>query len=260
MAGLLVIPLLMLGASAVPAAAQMRFYPPYYPGPYGYPYRYYDTGPESDIRLDIKPKQSMVYVDGYYAGQVDDYDGVFQRLHVSPGNHELVVYLQGYRSLHEKLYLGPNTTRKLSARLEPLRAGEPNEAIPVPANPPEEGGNVRPMPLPRPLPPRGPGRYAPPPPEPPDRGPDVNTPAPANRGSATVGSVVIQVQPGGSDIVVDGQHWTAPSRPEDRLVVQVAPGHHVIEVHKSGYRDLRTEIDVNAGETAPVNVSLTPAR
>src|SRR5476649_1634212 len=99
---------MLCGASA-PLAAQVRvMYPPM---PYAYPYRF--TGPEGNLRLQITPKQAAVYVDGYFAGQVDQYDGVFQRLHVTPGEHELVVYLTGYRSIHEQLYLGPNETRKI---------------------------------------------------------------------------------------------------------------------------------------------------
>jgi hypothetical protein len=252
--------LAMVGAWATPAAAQ-RFYPPYYPYPYGYPYAYrYD--PEADVRLDVKPKQAMVYVDGYYTGVVDDFDGVFQRLHVAPGDHEIVVYMQGYRSLHERLYLGPNTTRKISARLEPLRAGEPNEPVPVPMPPPE--GAQQPMPMPRPMPRGGPGRYPPPPPPPAppaDRGPDTgpDSSAGADR-SSTNGSVVIRVQPAGADIAIDGEHWTAPARPDERLVVQLAVGHHTIVIRKSGYRDLTTDVDVRPGDTTPVNASLTPER
>src|SRR5262249_28550863 len=124
-----------------------------------------------------------------------------------------------------------------------------------PANPPET--RPAPMPMPRPMPRGGPGRYPPPPPEPPQP-PAQPDGSPADRSSN--GSVVIQVQPGGADIVVDGAHWPAPARPDERLVLQLSPGHHVIEVHKSGYRDLRTEVDVRPGEATPVNASLTPDR
>jgi hypothetical protein len=49
---------------------------PYYPYyPYGYPY----DPVSSSVRLDVKPQAAEVYVDGYRAGTVDDFDGVFQR-------------------------------------------------------------------------------------------------------------------------------------------------------------------------------------
>lgn len=105
---------------------------PGYPPPYAYRY----GGSESDLRLAVTPREASVYIDGYFAGHVDDYDGMFQRLHVEPGAHEITIHLKGYRSLREKMYLSPNATRKISGKLEPLSAGEPDEPTPVPVNPP----------------------------------------------------------------------------------------------------------------------------
>src|SRR5437763_7977964 len=65
-----------------------------YPYPYGgyYPRRY---DPGAAMRLVVKPKNAEVYVDGYYAGIVDDFDGVFQRLPATPGQHEITLWLDG---------------------------------------------------------------------------------------------------------------------------------------------------------------------
>src|SRR5262245_48645054 len=54
--------------------------------PYGYP-RVYDN--TASVRVQVKPKEAEVYVDGYYAGLVDDFDGIFQRLHLPPGPHDI---------------------------------------------------------------------------------------------------------------------------------------------------------------------------
>src|SRR5262249_50111827 len=62
-----------------PLDYQWGVYPPYYP------YRY--LAPEASVKFEVKPKEAEVYIDGYYAGIVDDFDGVFQRLHVEPGEH-----------------------------------------------------------------------------------------------------------------------------------------------------------------------------
>jgi hypothetical protein len=35
------------------------------------------------------------------AGKVEDYDGAFERLHVEPGQHE-IISTDGYRSLHQR--------------------------------------------------------------------------------------------------------------------------------------------------------------
>ena len=61
-----------------------------YPG-FGYPPGVYND-PAVAIRLQVTPRDASVYVDGYAAGVVDDYDGVFQRLRLVPGPHEIVIY------------------------------------------------------------------------------------------------------------------------------------------------------------------------
>ena len=55
-------------------------------GPYGYPpYRGYAWIPARRSGIEVKPKEAEVYVDGYYAGIVDDFDGTFQRLQRDAG-------------------------------------------------------------------------------------------------------------------------------------------------------------------------------
>ena len=74
----------------------------------GYPWgRYYGGGyfAAADIRIQVQPKTAEVYVDGHLAGMVDDFDGFFQRLSVTPGGHEIVIYQEGYRGITERLYL-----------------------------------------------------------------------------------------------------------------------------------------------------------
>ena len=57
-------------------------YAPYAVGPYGYAHPYDISG---SARIQVTPKEAAVYVDGYRAGRVDDFDGTFQRLNVAPG-------------------------------------------------------------------------------------------------------------------------------------------------------------------------------
>jgi len=212
-------------------AAQFR-YPPV---PYGYRF----AGPESELRIEGTPKDAEVYVDGYYAGVVDDFDGVFQRLHVLPGEHEISIYLEGYRTHSEKLYLSPRSTRTIEVTLEKLGAGE------SPAQRPEPAAGPGAPPLPRdpamrgPMPRRGRGGFAPPP------------------GAARAGTLAIQVRPADAEILIDGERWAAPAG-EDRFPVQLNEGPHRIEVRKDGYRPFVTDIFLRGGENAPLNVSLTP--
>jgi len=239
----------------VRAGAQWRYpYPP--PG-------YYAGRDLTALRLMVTPREASVYVDGYYAGIVDDFDGVFQRLHLPPGEHEIVLYLDGYRTVHQKVYLTPDDTTKLRYTMEKNLAGEASEPPPAPpaaAPPPGQPMPGRPISRPprRPYPPAyppPPQSYPPPAPEPPQRYPAEPTP-PSGSPSA-VGSLVIRVQPAGAEILIDGDQWQGPEG-DERLVIQLGEGSHHIEVRKDGYRTFSTDVQIHPGETAPLNVALTP--
>jgi hypothetical protein len=232
-----------------PGAALAQFgYPRPYPPPYGYRY----AEPDSSLRISVTPKQATVYVDGYFAGTVDDFDGVFQRLHVIPGQHEIVIYLQGYRSIRQHLYLSPNASRKITGTMEKLGSTEAEEPPPVPAQPPQ---GAEPVPPPRnPFP----GRGAMPPRGP--RPPDLPPPPPAgSEQSPRGGSLVIRVQPADADVLIDGEHWRGPSG-DERLVVSLAEGRHRLEVRKEGYQPFTSEVEVRRNESVPLNVSLVRDR
>jgi len=227
------------------------FYDPFW-GPYpwwpaaAYPYAYYPVyDSRAELRLVVTPREAAVYVDGFYAGIVDNYDGMFQRLPVSPGGHELVLYLEGYRTVHQTVYVTPGSTFKLSYKMERLAAGETSEPPPVaPAVPPPPEGSAR-----TPAGPLPPG--APVPPQPPS---PSQAPAPPTGAS---GAIAIRVQPTDADIRIDGESWSG-SPGGERLVVQVSDGPHRVEIRKPGYRTFTSEVIVRRGETTPINVSLSP--
>jgi PEGA domain len=81
------------------------FYDPWYDPWYGgYPsFGYPQTGggfsDEGLLRLKIKPRDAEVYVDGFFVGTVDEFDGVFQRLHIEAGAHRIEVRAPGYETL-----------------------------------------------------------------------------------------------------------------------------------------------------------------
>jgi len=243
------------------------FYDPWYgiDGQWGvyYPYRRYAPA-DASVRLEVKPSEAEVLVDGYYAGIVDDFDGAFQRLHVPPGEHELTLYLQGYRTVRQKLFLTANNTFKVKYNMEKLAAGEQQEPRPEPIAPPGAQGGQPPYPPQSPYPPQG-GAYPPqggaypPQPPPPPRGPR-RMPPPQQGGNArgqnsAYGSVSIRVQPSDAEVSIDGEAWRSPAG-QDRLVVELAEGSHTIEIRKSGYRTYVTQIDVRLNDTTQLNVSL----
>ena len=214
-------------------------YPPY-PDQYGYRVRY---GDGASIRIEVKPKDAQVYVDGYYAGVVDDFDGIFQRLHVAPGEHELVLHLDGYRSVHQRINLGPGSTYRVRYTMERLSAGEASEPPPAPPLPATGA--------PPPSTPPGPPRRMPPPqrlpPSPPPPGDIGGQPS-------GFGTLSIRVQPGGAEVLIDGEAWRGPE--QERLLVQVSEGTHHVEVRRAGYQSFSSDVQVRRGETVPLNVSL----
>ncbi len=111
------------------------WYGSYWYDPFGYPYwnrRYLPA--TGSLRLQVEPRNTQVYLDGYFVGIVDDFDGVFQRLRVAPGGHEVVLHLPGHRNATQKLYLPVGSTYNLKHRMEPLPAGAPEEPLPKPDN------------------------------------------------------------------------------------------------------------------------------
>jgi hypothetical protein len=218
-------------------------------GGYPYPaYRY--AARDAAIRFDVKPDKTAVYLDGYYAGVVDDFDSWYQRLYTSPGPHQITLFLEGYRTYTEQVYLTFDNTFKLHHRMERLLSGEASERPAVPAPVPQFQG----APLPgqgAPLP-RGPyGRPGPPPNYPP--APQA-PPPPASAPEGAPGTLSLSVQPGDAEILVDGSPWRVQS--QDRQLIELPDGRHNIQVRKSGYVGYLTDVQIHAGQTTTLDVRL----
>ena len=198
--------------------------------PYGYAYGYPNSYPydlSSSLRLQVTPRETEVYIDGYPAGTVDDFDGTFERLRVGPGNHTVELYLPGHRVFERKVLLQPSNTLSVRHAMEPLAPGEAEPSRPV----------------------------APPPP--PGESSDPDQPGERDRisvSSAQFGSLALRVQPGGAQVTIDGEKWESDS---DRLVVQLGSGVHNIEIRQDGFRTFVTDITIRPNETTPLNVAMT---
>ena len=85
-------------------------------GPYGY-YGIPQGFGYGSLRIVDAPRDAQVFVDGYYAGVVDDYDGVFQRLNLEPGEHQLEVEpYPGAPPLSYQVYVEPGRTVTVHVR------------------------------------------------------------------------------------------------------------------------------------------------
>jgi hypothetical protein len=194
------------------------FYP--YPGPYFAQTRY----GSSAIRTRIKPVETQVYVNGYYAGEADDFDGVFQRLLLPAGEHEIEFHLAGYRSYTVKLYLSPGDTREITHQMEPLRPGESAAPPGSPRALPEEWTS----------------------------GSDV--PA-GDRPASPFGVLALRVEPSDAQIVLDGEVWIGNGTGTE-LVIHMPAGWHALEVRKTGYQPFKTDVELAEGGRTRLNVRL----
>jgi hypothetical protein len=236
------------------------FYAQYpYPYPYAYPRRYY-SGNWASARLEVKPRDAQVYLDGYFVGIVDQFDGVFQRLDLPTGEHELTVYLKGYRPYRERTLFRPGESYHFKAILEPLPAGTADE-------PPPQASGADPYRDPRDPYARNPyGRNPgddpnrPPPPQPGDRGRTMPPDRPGDRRgpeSSSFGTLNLRVQPGDATVIIDGERWDSPEG-GTRLSVQLAAGPHRIEVRKDGFKPYVSTVQIRSGEAQALNISLPP--
>ena len=75
---------------------------------------------EGGLRLKVKPNTANIFVDGYFAGRVDDFDGMFQKLAIAEGTHKIEITLQGYRPLVFEVNIQAFETITYTGALEPL--------------------------------------------------------------------------------------------------------------------------------------------
>jgi hypothetical protein len=209
---------------------------PWFPFPYavlGFPPPGYFPGDHVvALRVLVTPREALVFVDGYQAGVVDDFDGAFQRLRLMPGHHEIVVYQAGHRTFRQNLYFNPGSTHTIRHTLDRLLPGEAAE----------------PQPVPRPLPP-APGGAAPPFPVDPSR----------------MGALSLRIQPHDATVLLNGQRIAVensttsaggPSTVEGWVLVPLPVGPHHLRIEKPGFQPFAVDVDIRPRETASLNVNL----
>jgi hypothetical protein len=99
------------------------YYGGYYPGAYGGGYSggyqgggygsgtsSYGGGPTGSLRLKIKPRDAKVYIDGYFVGVIDDFDGMFQKLGVDAGGHRVEIKADGHEPISFDVLITPGET------------------------------------------------------------------------------------------------------------------------------------------------------
>ena len=104
--------------------------PSFYGTPYGYGYggygygggggtysaRGYDIG---SVKLKVKPRDAEVFVDGYFAGYVDDFDGFLQSLKLDGGGHRIEIRKPGFQPLQFDVRVQPDRNITFRGEMKP---------------------------------------------------------------------------------------------------------------------------------------------
>lgn len=81
---------------------------------------YFGRGYASDLgelRLRVSPRWADVYVDGFYAGTVDQFDGIFQSLKLESGPYLVEIVAPGYETLEVNVRISPGEKVTYSGEL-----------------------------------------------------------------------------------------------------------------------------------------------
>jgi hypothetical protein len=190
---------------------------------------HYVHAPTGSVRVLVDPPEARVYVDGYYAGVVDDFDGLFQRLNTAPGRHEITLKLEGYKSYRVKVYVSPDSTLKLRYDLQ-KGTGETFEDL-AGREPERELRRTQEA----------------------DEGPWEVRERPRSEDPAASGRLKLTVRPADASVYVDGA-FRGTGREAASLALP--PGRHRIEVVRPGYQTVEKEIEVVPGEPAEMTIDL----
>jgi hypothetical protein len=187
----------------------------------------YAEGERGSIRVLVDPSDARVYVDGYYTGVVDDFDGLFQRLNLSPGTHEITLKLEGYKTHHVRLYVSPESTLKLHYEME-RGTGETFEDL-AGDMPEREARRSRPY-------------------------DDARLGTAEGREEGAPGNVLrLVVRPTDASVYVDGE-FRGSGAEAGSLVL--APGRHRIEVVRPGYRTQDRAVEVGPHSSTELTIEL----
>jgi|SRR6266496_272945 len=266
-----------------------------YPG-YGYGYGYdpaygYGRPAWARVKTDVSPEESRVYLDGKLIGTADDFDGWPDYLYLRRGHYRLEFRLTGYEPVTIEVDARPGATIKVDNHLKKI-AGAPRGSYDEPTVHPvlrywgkkkdsveaiEPGSHdgARDGAYGREERSRGDDEdddaYAPEPDRP--RAPRAREPARDSdwRGDrrpsdATVAAprvstksrLHLRIEPPDAAVYVDDRFvGTAEEVNSLDKGVAVSPGKHTVTVSRPGFRDRSANVEVSAGGTEKVEISLS---
>ena len=79
-----------------------------------------DTADDAgSVKLKVKPRDAEVFVDGYFAGVVDDFDGVLQALKLDSGAYNIEIRKPGFEPLRFDVRVQPDRSITFRGEMKP---------------------------------------------------------------------------------------------------------------------------------------------
>lgn len=194
--------------------------------PYGAPGwgRDVEVAGDAWIETDVRPKRATVRLDGEEVGVAKDWNGVWDRLPVDPGDHELEFVLDGYMTLQVRLDARAGRVYHVDRELRRGQGLDPRSTTQAPRREARRS-------------PRGDG--------------------PRERERGALGYVRFSIEPEDAAVYLDGSFLGRAS--ELRRMhgtTALAAGEHEVEVVRPGYRPERRRLRVDGEDVEEVEVVL----
>ncbi len=104
-------------------------YPSYGYGNYPGGYYDYDRDRAGALDFDVAPARAEIYLDGQYVGKVDGFDGWPRYLWLPKGTYDVVLYLDGYKTVARQISVYPGSVIQIDDRLEPGDSVRPEDLV-----------------------------------------------------------------------------------------------------------------------------------
>ena len=81
----------------------------------------YARGEQGNLKLKVKPRSAKVYVDGYFVGFVDQFDGAFQKLALNTGRHKVEIKADGFETAEFDVLITASRTVTFQGELKRIQ-------------------------------------------------------------------------------------------------------------------------------------------
>lgn len=227
---------------------------------YGYDYPgYYERDRAGALDFDVAPARTEIYLDGEYVGKVDGFDGWPRYLWLPKGTYDVVLYLDGYKTIARQISIYPGSVIQIDDRLEPGDSVRPEDL----ASKSTERRDER-------------LRYERERRERVDRGEDRgdddydedwrdrirrdrdrDEDDDAEDRSSRKGRLVLEVEPEDASVYLDGRFvGTGSELALMRDGLPVSPGEHRLAIVRPGRKAEEREFEVEAGEEVEIEIEL----